>query len=245
MQQIIHSLTAKYRLTCSEVMAEIEKIFSSMLSRWYKAQVMVFFRDDLQLEAVIYNNVGGVIMQRIIDFTAIRGLNTLQKNLEENLAKAALLKQTRSYKYYEKELRWGEITTSDSENNLYVEIEVLPGEKITAVCPQNRLGLHERYSDNFSIGKRRAFHLRRIDPVSLNGTSRLKVVVDRVSKTLVETLLYEYLDSSGENISLRCRNRYVGQKSFVFTSKKLPKSVIVAATRELGEHIEVRFLGSS
>jgi len=245
MQQIINSLTAKYRLTSSEVMIEIEKIFSSTLSQWYRVEVMVFFRDDLQLEAVAYNNVGGVIMQRMIDITTMRGFNTLQKNLEESLANAALLKQTNSYKYSEKELRWGEITACDSENNLYVEIEVLPGEKITAVCPHNRIGLHERYSDHFSIGKRRAFHLRRVDPVSLNGTSRLKVVVDRVSKTLVETLLYDYIDSSIENISLRCRNRYVGQKSFVYTSKKLPKSVIVATTLELGEHIEVRFLGGS
>lgn len=245
MQQIINSLTTKYRLTSSEVMTEIEKIFSSTLSQWYRVEVMVFFRDDLQLEAVAYNNVGGVIMQRMIDLTTMRGFNTLQKNLEESLAKAALLKQTKSYKYYEKELRWGEITACDNENNLYVEIEVVPGEKITAVCPHNRLGLHERDSDKFSLGQRRAFHLRRIDPVSLKGTSRLNVVVDRVSKTLVETLLYDYLGSSVENISLRCMNRYVGQKSFVFTSKKLPKAVIVAATRELGEHIEVRFLWSS
>ncbi len=245
MQQIINSLTAKYRLTSSEVMTEIEKIFSSTLSQWYRVEVMVFFRVDLQLKAVAYKDVGGVIMQRMIDFTAIRGFGTLQKKLEESLARAALLKQTKSYKYYEKELRWGEITACDSENNLDVEIEVIPGEKITAVCPHNRLSLHERDSDKFSLGQRRAFHLRRVDPVSLKGTSRLNVVVDRVSKTLVETLLYDYLGSSAENISLRCTNRYVGQKSFVFTSKKLPKAVIVAATRELGEHIEVRFLGNS
>lgn len=245
MQQIINSLTAKYRLTVSEVMTEIEKIFSATLSQWYRIEVMVFFRGDLQLEAVAYNSVGGVIMQRLIDFTTTRGFGTLQKNLEESLAKAALLKQTRSYKYYEKELRWGEITACDRENNLYVEIEVIPGEKITAVCPHNRRGLHERDSNKFSIGERRAFHLRRIDPVALKGTSRLKVVVDRVSKTLVETLLYDYLDSSVENISLHCTNRYVGQKSFVFTSKRLPKAVIVAVTRELREHIEVRFLGNS
>jgi hypothetical protein len=226
-------------------MTEIEKIFSATLSQWYRIEVMVFFRGDLQLEAVAYNSVGGVIMQRLIDFTTTRGFGTLQKNLEESLAKAALLKQTRSYKYYEKELRWGEITACDRENNLYVEIEVIPGEKITAVCPHNRRGLHERDSNKFSIGERRAFHLRRIDPVALKGTSRLKVVVDRVSKTLVETLLYDYLDSSVENISLHCTNRYVGQKSFVFTSKRLPKAVIVAVTRELREHIEVRFLGNS
>jgi len=245
MQQIILSLTAKYRLTSSEVMIEIERTFSSILSQWYRIEVMVFFRDDLQLEAVAYNNVGGVIMQRTVDFTTMSGFNTLQKNLEESLAKAALLKQTKSYKYYEKELRWGEITACDGEKNLYVEIEVIPGEKITAVCPHNRLGLHERHSVNFAIGQKRAFHLRRVDPVTLKGTNRLKVVVDRVSKTLVETLLYDYLDSSVENISLRCRNRYVGQKSFVFTTKRLPKSVIVATTLELGEHIEVRFLGGS
>ena len=99
MQHIINSLTAKYRITNSEVMTEIEKVFSSMLSEWYRAEVMVFFRVDMQLEAVAYNSVGGVIMQRMIDFTTVRGLNTLQKNLEGNLSRAALLKQTKSVQY--------------------------------------------------------------------------------------------------------------------------------------------------
>ena len=71
-------------LTRNEVMAEIENVFSTVLSRWYRLEVMVFFRNDLQLEAVAYNKVNGVTMQRLIDLTEIRGPNTLRKHLEKS-----------------------------------------------------------------------------------------------------------------------------------------------------------------
>jgi len=142
-------------------------------------------------------------------------------------------------------LCWGEIVTCDSRKNFHVEIEVIPGEKVTAVCPLNRVGLHERSSDNFSIGMKRAFHIRRVDPVVLNGTPRLKVMVDRVSKTLVESLLKEQLGFSAEKMTIRCTKRYVGHKSFVVTSRRIPKSAILAVTRELNERMQVRFVRDS
>jgi hypothetical protein len=242
MDEIIASFALKHRMTMTEVMTEIERTFSSMLSRWYGLEVMVHFRADLQLEAVAYNKTGGVIRQQLIDITKMRGLNTLKKHLEEDLTKAALFKQTNRYKYHEKELRWGEIATRDSEGNFHVETEIIPGEKVLAICPLNRIGLHERDTKSFSIGMKRAFHLRRIEPIMRSGIPRLKIVVDRVSKTLVETLLAEHLGASADNICIRCMKRYVGHKSFVLTSKKLPKSAIVNVTHELGEKLEVRFL---
>ncbi len=245
MQQIIKMFGDQYGLTRSEVMAEIEKVFSDILSQWYRFEVMVIFRQDLQLEAVAYNKSGGVMEQKIIDLEKIRGENSLKRHLEKSLLKAALLKQTRQYKYYEKELRWGEITAIDSGKNYYVETEVIPGETVTAVCPLNRVGLHERSSYNFSIGMKRAFHIRRVDPVLLNGTPRLKVMVDRVSKTLVESLLKEQLGYSAEKMTISCTKRYVGQKSFVVTSRRIPKFAIVAVTRELNERMQVRFVRNS
>ena len=62
MQQIIISLADKYSLTKAEVMAEIESVFAVRLTNWYRLEVMVFFREDLRLEAVVYNNSGGVLM---------------------------------------------------------------------------------------------------------------------------------------------------------------------------------------
>ncbi|MEA2114555.1 MAG: hypothetical protein U9P36_04115 [Thermodesulfobacteriota bacterium] len=241
MQKIISLFTGKYGLTRNEVIVEIEKVFSDILSGWYRFEVMVVFHQDLQLEAVAYNKIGGVLLQRSIDLKKIRGWNSIRKHLEKSLLKASVLKQTQQYKYYERELRWGEITTIDAGQNYHIEIEVIPGEMMTAFCPLNRVGLHERNSDNFSIGMKRAFHVRRVDPVFLNGTPRLKVVVDRVSKTLVETLLKEQLGYFAEKMTIRCTKRYVGQKSFVITSRRIPKSAIVAVTRELNEKMQVRF----
>lgn len=242
MQQIITSFALKYGLTKGEVMAEIEAVFSSTLSRWYRHEVMVFFREDLLLEAVAYNRIGGVIMQRIVDIMAIRGLNSFKKHLEKNLVKAALLKQMRQYKYYEKEMRWREIIVCDSKKNFHIATEVISGETVTAICPLNRIGLHERNSNNLSVGKRRAFHLRRVDPVFLNGIPRLKVMFDRVSKTLVETLLQEQLGFSAEKVTIRCTKRYVGHKNFVLASRRIPKSAIKAVTQELNERMQVRFV---
>lgn len=242
MQNIIATFAEQYGLTRHEVMAEIENVFSTVLSRWYRLKIMVFFRNDLQLEAVAYNKVNGVTMQRLVDLTQIRGPNTLRKHLRKSLTRSAVLKQTRYYKSYEKVLCWGDIIAHDSEQNIYIETEIIPGQIVTAVCPLNRIGLHERNSGSFSIGMRRAFHVRRIDPVVLGDTPRLKIVVDRVSKTLVETLLKSNLGPEAERVSLRCVKRYVGHKSFVLTNKRLPKPAITAVSKELKERVQVNFV---
>ena len=240
MQEIISLFTRKYGLTRSEVIAEIEKAFSEVLSRRYGFEVMVVLQLNDYLEAVAYNRIDGVLLQKSIDVTRIRGWNSIKRQLEKSLLKTSVLKQTRQYKYYERELRWGEITAIDAEKNYHVELEIIPGETVTAVCPLNRVGLHERSSGDLSIGEKRAFHVRRVDPVFLNGTPRLKVVVDRVSKTLVESLLKEQLGFSAGNMMIRCTKRYVGQKSFVVISRRIPKSAIVAVKQELNEHMQVR-----
>jgi len=243
-QEIIASFIGKYGLTKAEIMAEIETVFSAILSQWYCLEVMVFFREDFQIEAVAYNNSGGVIMQKPVDFTEMKGRNTLKRHLETNLAKAVVLKQANRYKFFERELRWGEITACDPEQNLYVETEVIPGERVTVICPLNRIGLHERHTDNFSIGRKRAFHLRRVEPVYLNGIPRLKVVVDRVSKILVENLLREKLGMMAEKTQIRCVKRYVGHKSIVLATKPLLKAAIIAVDRELKERVQVKFVKS-
>ena len=119
---------------------------------------------------------------------------------------------------------------------LCVEIEIEEGKAIFADCPLNYIGLHER--KRFYVGQRRAFHLRRVEPVFLKDTPRVKVTVDRVSKTLVEKLLQSHLQDSKVNI--RCLNRYVGRKSFVESSAFLPKKAILATSRELNEHVQVK-----
>ncbi len=240
MQKIISIFSGKYGLTRNEVVTEIEKVFSEVLARRYGCEVMAVLQHDLQMEVVAYNEAGGIVQQRIVELNNIRGWNTIRKHLEESLLKASVLKQTRQYKYYERELRWGEITAIDAEKNCHVELEIILGERVTAVCPLNRIGLHERRCGDFAIGERRAFHVRRVDPVFLHGTPRLKVVVDRVSKTLVETLLKEQVGFSVRKMMIRCTKRYVGQKSFVVVSRRIPKSAIVAVKQELNEHMQVR-----
>ena len=242
MQSIIASLAARHNLSKAEVLQEIESAFSIILSRWYRLEVMVYFREDLRLEAVAYNKVGGVILQRVLELPTILSRNTLRKYLEDHLTMAAVFKLVRRYKSFENNLLWGEVIGCDSEHNLYVETEIIPGERIIAACPLNRIGLHERYGGHFGAGQLRAFHLRRVESVSLNETPRLKVVLDRVSKTLVETLLRDHLEFDAEQIKLRCVKRYVGHKSIVLATKQLPKKGIIAVDRELKERVEVQIV---
>ena len=221
-------------------MTEIEPFFSATLSRWYRMEVMVFFAQDFRLEAVAFVNVNSQIKQRVLDLSRIRGFASHKQELENRLLKAAAMKQTVCCKAFERKLFWGEITGCDSERNLRIELEMDPGERLMATCPLNRIGMHERFGDAFSIGRKRTFHLRRVEPVLLNGTPRLKIVVDRTSKTLVETLLQARLSREAGRIGLRCVKRYVGHKSIVLSTRRLRRSTIIAVDRELRERVQVR-----
>jgi hypothetical protein len=244
MQKIIAEFSGKYALARNEVISEIEIVFSSMLSRWYNLEVMVFFREDFQFEAIAYDHTSCIILQKPIDLSKMKGRNTLKKQLEMDLAKASVLKQTARYKPFERGLIWGEVSACDPEHNLHIDTEIISGERITAVYPSTRIGLHKRRSYTCSLGKKLAFHLRQVEPEMLNETPRLKIIVDRVSKTLVETLLKSNLPGNGPKTVLRCVKRYVGQKSIVLATSPLPKTAIIAVDRELKERVQVEIVKS-
>jgi hypothetical protein len=232
--EIVSSFVDRYGLTSGEVMAEIEKSFSSILSKWHGRDTVVLFSND-QLVALGYHQALGTVKQTPIDLTTMRGWNTIKRILDNNLNKAACMKEVASYKRNEREMRWGEIVKKKADGSIFVEIEIESGIPIIATCQSNHIGLHER--NRMSIGERRAFHLRRVDPVMLHNTPRVNVSVDRVSKTLVENLLMSQLQDGKAQI--HCLNRYVGHKSFVESNVFLPKKIILAATHELNEHIQV------
>jgi hypothetical protein len=241
-QEIIRSFVDKYGLSRGQVIAEIEKTFSSMLSQWHHRDVVALFSDD-QLQAVGYHARSGLMEQVPITLTTMRGWNSIRRILDTNLGKAACLQEVARYKRKERQLRWGEIIKRKNDGSLYVELEMEIGKnnQLIAVCPGNHIGVHERHK--LLPGQRRAFHLRRVEPVLLKNTARVNVVVDRVSKTLVERLLQSRLDNPG--ITLRCLTRYVGHKSFVESTAFLPKKIILAASRELHEHIQVKIVKRS
>jgi len=239
MREIITSFVEKYGLSRAEAMAEIETVFSEILSHWYRMPVLVFFCEDLRLEAVAYNNTGGLVMQRHIDLVALKGRGAALRYLEERLTMAGVLRETIYYKRLEREMRWGEVVGRGRDQSLLIETEVVQGEPVIATCPLNRIGIHERDGNSFLTGQRRAFHLRLVEPVTINGTPRLKVVLDRVSKTLVENLLKEELGTGTCECKIRCLKRYVGQESMVVTTRRLPKKVIIAVDRELKERVQV------
>jgi len=241
MESIITSLAVRHRLSRSEVLEVIEEAFSCHLSRQYQMEVRVSVHHDLGLEAVAYSKAGGVILQRVLGLPDFLSLKSFAASLEEQLTLVAVCKQVRRYKRFERNLVWGEVCGTDSAGNLLVETEIFPGEPLLGICPVNRIGLHERDKAKWWNGKR-AFHLRRVEPVAINGTPRTQVTVDRVSKTLTETLLRHHLGPGAHQLQLHCLKRYVGHKSIVLATRRLPSEAIVAVDRELREQVEVHIV---
>jgi hypothetical protein len=241
MESIITSLAVRHRLSRSEVLEVIEEAFSCHLSRQYQMEVRVSVRHDLGLEAVAYSKAGGVILQRVLGLSDFLSLKSFAASLEEQLTLAAVCKQVRRYKRFERNLVWGEVCGTDAAGNLLVETEIFPGEPLLGTCPVNRIGLHERDKARWWNG-RRAFHLRRVEPVAINGTPRTQVTVDRVSKTLTETLLRHHLGPGTRQLQLHCLKRHVGHKSIVLATRRLPREAIVAVDRELREQVEVHIV---
>ena len=242
MQSIILSLASRYALSTAEVIQVIESAFAHQLSQWYRQEVMVFLREGMQLEVVAYSKLNGLPVQQFFELPAVLSRNQFKTILENHLAMAAVVKQVRLLKGFERRLFWGEVIRNRACDHLLVETAIIPDEPIIAICPLNRIGLHERHAGRFQPGQRRAFHLRRIEPVLVNGTPRTKVVLDRVSKTLIENLLRHHLGDAAHRFQFRCLKRYVGHKSIVLTTRRLPREVIIAVDRELQERIEIQIV---
>ena len=242
MQSIILSLARRYALSTTEVIREVESAFARQFSQWYRQEVMVFLLEGMRLEIVAYGKRNGLPVQQILDLPAVLSRNQFKSILENHLATAAVIKQVRQIKGFERQLLWGEVIRNRACDHLLVETEIIPNEPIIAICPVNRIGLHERHTGRFQPGQRRAFHLRRIEPVLVNGTPRTKVILDRVSKTMTENLLRYHLGDAAHRFHFRCLTRYVGHKSIVLTTRRLPREVIIAVDRELQERIEVRIV---
>jgi len=232
--EIINSFVDKYGLNRDQVVAEIEKVFSSMLSLWHGTNTVVLFGLD-HLQAIRYINGVGVTCQDQLELVSMNGWNTIRRMIDKNLSRAACLHEVNQYKRHEHEMRWGEIIRKNNDG-LLVELELEKDTPVLAQCPWNRIGVHEL--KDLSVGQNRAFHLRRIEPILLRGISRFHVVIDRVSKNLVTGLLRDKLECQAD-IRLYCPKRYVGHKSFIVASGFLPKKIIKAVSQELREHIQV------
>jgi hypothetical protein len=242
MQSIILSLANRHALSTAEVIQEVESACALFLSQLYRQEVMVFLREEMRLVIVAYSKKDGLPVQQILDLPAVLSRKQFMAFLEDHLATASVIKQVRLLKGFERRLLWGEVVRNTAGYPLLVETEIIPDEPIIAVCPLNRIGLHERHTGRFQRGQRRAFHLRRAEPVLVKGTPRAKVVLDRVSKTLTENLLRHHLGNAADRFHFRCLKRYVGHKSIVLTTRRLPREVIIAVDRELQERIEVRIV---
>jgi len=239
MQSTLLALGDRYSLSQKEILAELESILSEALSERYRLEITCHLRENLQIEIISHKFQDGVIKQHLAHIPKNLHYSKIQTLLEYRLVTSSVINQVRRLKTYEKQMIWGQISHKSPDGHIYIETEILPAEPLVAICPTNRVGIHERHRPHLQKGQVRAFHLRHVDPVLLNGLPRVKIVVDRVSKTLTENLLLFHLGEKAHQFQIRCVKRFVGHKSVVLAKKPLPKDVIIAVDRELRERIEV------
>lgn len=239
MQSTLLSLADEYSLTQQEILAELQSILSETLSERYRLEITAHLRENFRIEIISQKFQDGVVKQHLVHIPKSLKYSKIQALLKYRLTTSSVIKKVRHLKTREKEMVWGQISHNSPDGHIYLETEIFPEEPLVAICPLNRVGIHERLRPHLQKGQVRAFHLRRVDAVLLNGLPRLKIVVDRVSKTLTENLLLYHLDDQAHKFQIRCVKRFVGHKSVVLAKKPLPKNVIVAVDRELRERIEV------
>ena len=89
MQSIIVSLSNRYALSIIEVIQEIESFFARQLSLWYRQEVMVFLREEMQLEVVAYSKLNGLPSQHILHLPSVLSHKQFRTILENHLTMAA------------------------------------------------------------------------------------------------------------------------------------------------------------
>ena len=246
-EAVLTAFVDQYGLPRGEVLDVIVDTVTRILSKWHQMEISVVYSDG-RLQAVGYSRVKGKFEDSNIDLRSMRGWNTIKWMIENNMDRAVCVREARAFKNHEHELRWGEILKHDNKRQkMIVEISMDDGVTLLAECPYSRIGKHERtpriFENFFSRGSKRAFHLRRIDPVLLNGTPRLRIILDRESKRLPQALLCERLIAHRYIMSgfkLFCYRRIVGGITFIRVNKPIPREAIMETTMELnGERIKI------
>lgn len=239
MLDILEDLAQRHGLSSGEVVAALESFLSEAFTKWHRREIMVVVDRHLHVEAVAYEMDSGIMRQRQLDLSRFTSDKIMEQRFHAYLERIAVVKQSSRHKAFERTLIWGEIISKGLDQSLHVETKIFPENPIIAFCPLNRLGVHERHEAHLAPGATRAFHLRRVEPVVFGTVPRLKITLDRISKTLVENLLKSWLQDHGFKIDIRCLKRYVGHKSIVLADRHLPKEAVLYVDRELRERVEI------
>jgi len=241
---IISEFVEKYELTREQVIPEIERAFSMMLSRWYKMEVITLYSGG-RLQVFGYSKVDGCYVLREFDLLMdtpkmdkLRGWNTIKREIEKNMLSAVNREKFYMHKN-DKTIGWGNICDIVPGHKLIVRLELAGKFEVYAECPFTKIGHHERLTTAFALGEKRAFWVWAIHPVTLNGTPRLSVILNRTSKNLPVSLLMEKIKD--KELTVKCSRRYPGRKSFLRVNKFIPKASILEIEDELHEHVQVTY----
>lgn len=242
---VVNDFVSRYGFSRMRVINIIEKVFSEMLSRWHKTKVTTLYWDGNLRVFGYFLMPTGYREQKEIHMKKPnpQGWKTIKRMIEQQMRHAA--DRERYYQATKSTmLGWGIIHRIVPGEKLIVELTLLDqyGEsfEVYAECPISRIGDHERRTGAFKTGARRAFWVQAIHPVTLGGTPRLNVMLNRTSRHLPAMLMAEMLGD--DRATIRCPRRYPGQKSFLVANMPVPKGVILSVGKELSEHVSVQYI---
>lgn len=244
-QIIVTELAQQYGLSDYEVISTLEDLFSQQLSRWHEETVLVRILEDYSLDATALNPLTGNLESRKVTASSLKisstkGFNSIRKQITKLLYRKATIREASVYNQFLHEVVPGEVALVDKiTGRLYVEIELLRGQTITAICEYQHQTPYMKQNAHYLVGEKMQFHLFKIEMVELQGVPRINIYVDRTSKILVTKLLKRELNGSSARTRLTCVKRIVGGYSLVLSSQRLPQTAIVAVDRELRERIKV------
>ncbi len=223
----------KYKLPKPVICGVIEDIFSKILSERHGRTVLIFFDfDEFRLNYLSYSG----ITQYSGKIEKTRGLNTILKKIENELLKKSVIRETRHYKQYEGEICDGVIRSIADDGTYHIDASIIPGEIITGVCSIRYQAPHER--GRLKIGEKKKFYIRSVTPVLLDDVPRIRLILDRTSKRLVEKLIFSKLSiAKYSHTKVQCVKRIAGGLSIVKASRRLPQDVILWVGEELKERL--------
>lgn len=120
------------------------------------------------------------------------------------------------------------------EKGVVVDLMLRSGSCITAFCPAHSLG----FGDVPRYGKTMQWY---VSAINLRKGNRIEVILSRRSKEYVAGLVRSNAEKYGEKLCrFRITKRIPGQYVEIEADEALPRSVMLAASAELPEHIKVK-----
>ncbi len=234
---IPEDLLTKYGLPVDDAALAIEEAISNVLSGTFKKDILVRVGEEMEIIALARSSNGSQDSEPIFMTNISKLRRQIRYQIERELEKRQSVREWELLRSMRGRPVAGEVMKVSRDGNVTVALEVEDHFRsliLTGTCASRQIPPKER--GILQIGTKRTFLVTSVLPVREKDKSKVLIRLSRISKALPESLLRETIGEA----SIRCRRRIAGAFSEIETSRRIPKEVIQAVGKELGERIIVR-----